>query len=336
MPSMPLLLLMLLTASSIALLDAMLIPGDTEILPGYVMDEPQSDVELDGGASDLFYEMRSLTGDDRMPIRNRRAIATAPQPGYRVLPSPGLRSHFAVDPARRQDEAVVVKRVLHAEQRRTLHHRSSSSSNADEGDAKAEADADYMQNIAYVNLRPPPRMQRQRHARSVETMDQQAPVQASSDELHPDDAADNEGPESVESLPTALRLTVLPEEYAADQNEAAAASTLVHSWHDGKYLYAKTLPAQQPVPAMGPPATATSNEGIRSRMPRVHFITQKQQPEEKAMTTSSLATLLAGGSKSALRSAPQKRDDRYSGSLGGSADFRHDFVDDVYERSFDG
>lgn len=294
----------------------MLIPGDTEILPGYVMDEPN--IQLDGAG--VFYEMRSLTGDDRMPIRNRRAISsTVP---YRVLSSPGLRSHFTTEQRPWPSAAVVVKKILHAEQS-SLHQPSSND--------------EYMQNIAYVNLRPPPR--NARRTRSVETMDVPAVQKTDQSAEHQTDETETEAVEleSPESMPLPSRLTVLPEEYSADQNEAA--STLMDSWHDGTYLYAKSREHHsssddfQPPPL---PAASASNEGIRGRMPRVHFITQKSQPDDKALPPlTSLAGLSSGASKS-LRSAPQKRDDRYGYSLG-STDYHHGFMDDMYDhRSLDG
>lgn len=63
---------------------SMYMPEDTEILDGYVLDDGVDQISPE----DMYFEVRSLTGLARRPIRNKREAK------YEVLQSAGLASHF--------------------------------------------------------------------------------------------------------------------------------------------------------------------------------------------------------------------------------------------------
>lgn len=305
---------------------AMLIPEDTEILAGYHMhDDFGADAAGVAGESPLFFELRSLTGDGRMPIRNRRSVSGRP---YEVLQSPGLRSHFV--PA----QSLAVRKVLR-------HADVAASASRDE----------YMQSIAYVNLRPPRRSRRSvagdTAESTIETMDEPSTVGAPAPMEHKQTDTLDVDVADAEALPAPAKLTLSEDYPAADQNEAA--SGLMDSWHDGSYVYAKMRDDNEgpPPSEMAAPQMATTNEGIKGRMPRVHFVTQKQQqPSETLVETKDALHVrvpaMDGGRGKSYRSGPQKRDggDRYGnggGAMRPSASSRYHSYYDVYEQpAFDG
>lgn len=311
---------------------AMLMPEDTEILAGYEMAD-----DFGGGGADespLYFELRSLTGDSRMPIRNRRSAPSGSSRPYQVLVSPGLRSHFVqLTPARRPSPVLRHADLL----------------------AAGTADiADYMQNIAYANLRPPKRSRRsvaaEPRSSTVESMDAATVVPMEHKQTDTLDVDVDVDGGAAEALPSPAKLTMSDDYPAADQNEAA--SGLIDSWHDGSYVYAKmrddAAALAAPASEMAAPQLMTTNEGIKGRMPRVHFITQKQQqqqqPSETLVETKDALHVrlpaMDGGHGKSYRSGPQKRDggDRYGGvGMRPSASSRYHSYYDVYDQpAFEG
>lgn len=112
---------------STALSMAMYMPEDTEILDGYVLDDGVDQISPE----DMYFEVRSLTGHARRPIRNKRDAK------YEVLQSAGLSSHFIPKTAFKRPQMVPqfgsVRRVA-----RSARIDKSNAASTDETAAKTE------------------------------------------------------------------------------------------------------------------------------------------------------------------------------------------------------
>lgn len=87
-----------------ALSMAMYMPEDTELLDGYILDDGHHDQI---SPEDMYFELRSLTGHARRPIRNKRDAK------YEVLQSEGLASHFLPKIAFKKPQMVDIIGTVH-------------------------------------------------------------------------------------------------------------------------------------------------------------------------------------------------------------------------------
>lgn len=247
----------------ITVVAAMHMPEDTEILDGYDLDtSPEIDPE------ESFSEVRSLLGYHRLfkPIRDKRS----PDEQYAVLESQGLTSHF------RPNGIANVVQVPNSDKYTDF-----------------TKNTDYMQNIAYNRLRPPPR-DGITIARKVRSADETTVRAMVSEETVAATGVD-------ETLPTAEKQVMSTG--SGFRSDIRNSPVMADHWSKTPFEYSKVLEEEDSI------AEASVNEGIKTRQPRVNFITQ--QKKKSTESTESTDDQNQSASKAEVyQNAPDRIDDR--------------------------
>lgn len=241
---------------------AMFIPEDTEILDGYIMDDPVDEISPE----DLYFEVRSLTGHAMRPIRNKREAK------YEVLQSTGLASHFLPKGTFRPSQSGTPVGSI-------------------------------------------------RRARSVETK-QATPPSATT-------KSNGADIEINEELPTAQKQTMENQRYAPDQN--VYASDMVDRWTTAPFEYTK-LERQNDEISMS--ESTAVNEGLKSRTPRVHFVTQQKKQAEAKSTIMADLNVASANKADSYQNARNERIEADSRYYQASAPTRYQDYD-TYNRRYD-
>lgn len=240
---------------------AILIPEEAEMLDGFAPAPfPEVSPELD------YFEARSLSAGSLFnSVRNKRNSE------YEVKESNGLVSHFRRNSVNGYTSMFEKKKnynIPTSDSIRPLEHlmRKKFPSRDDGEEEKREG--------------PRQRLKSSRQRRSV-------PMDKKIDgELQKDIKKSNQ---RVENLPSAMKLTKTSNGFASSQNGPSTAALVSSKWIRSPFEYSK-IQTEEDSLAMDSSST-TLNEGMKSRTPRVNFVTQQKKSldhdETKASATKS-------------------------------------------------
>lgn len=258
---------------------AMHIPEDMEVLDGYKIDRVASEIYP---AEDSYFEARSLIGHQFLkPIRDKRNAK------YTVYESHGLKSHFR--PNRPLSQLKSLEDVGHADF------------------TEFKPSTNYMQNIAYNKLHPPPLEQLESEMAYQKFNDDGSSKRnrRQTDALTGDnDKKDTEHSiedDSIEQLPTAEKQIM----NNAFEAEARSQSVIMDRWTKSPFEYSKVQKEEDSL------AEATVNDGINARTPRVNFVTQQKKKVEQNVVNDSVDQNPSATKTEIYRNLPEKPDERY-------------------------
>lgn len=235
---------------------AMLIPEDTEILDGFV---PEFIPEL--SPEDDYFEARSMSSGSLFnSVRNKRAAI------HHTEESNGLISHFRPNTvnaySHNAEEVINESTPTDGKSIGNLIRSLKNGFTGEESSGGVE-NADNEDNISIAN----------RHRRSTNS------------EKKPQKEVNNEKPS--ESLPIAMKLTKSSNDYASSRDLPSAAP-LTGKFVRSPFEYSKVQHEEDSI-AMDS-SSMNMNEGMKSRTPRVNFVTQQKKSLEHDDTKSASAT----------------------------------------------
>lgn len=235
---------------------AMLIPEETEMLDGFAPASfPEVSPEVD------YFEARSLSAGSLFnSVRNKR------NSGYKVKESNGLVSHF------RPNSVNGYKSMFEKKTPDSIHplenlmrKKFPSRDGGEEGEEREE---------------PRHRLKFGRQRRNIQT-DKKVDNESQKDT--------KQSNQRVENLPSAMKLTKTSNGFASSRNGPSTAALVSSKWTRSPFEYSK-IQTEEDSLAMDS-SSATLNEGMKSRTPRVNFVTQQKKSldhdETKASATKS-------------------------------------------------
>lgn len=235
---------------------AMLIPEEAEMLDGFAPASfPEVSPEVD------YFEARSLSAGSLFnSVRNKR------NSGYKVKESNGLVSHF------RPNSVNGYKSMFEKKTSDSIHPFENlmrkKFPSRDDGEEEEEREG------------PRHRIKFGRQRRNVQT-DKKVENESQKDT--------KQNNKRVESLPSAMKLTKTSNGFASSRNGPSTAALVSSKWTRSPFEYSK-IQTEEDSLAMDSSST-TLNEGMKSRTPRVNFVTQQKKSldhdETKASATKS-------------------------------------------------
>lgn len=239
---------------------AMLIPDETEMLDGFAPASfPEVSPDLD------YFEARSLSGGSLFnSIRNKRNSE------YEVKESNGLVSHFRPNSVNGYISMFKKKKqseISTSDAIRPLENfMKKKFPSRDEEKEEKEG--------------PGHRLKNARQRRNVRT-DKKVDSESQKDT--------KQNNQRVGNLPTAMKLTKTSNGFATSRNGPSTAALVSSKWTRSPFEYSK-IQTEEDSLAMDSSST-TLNEGMKSRTPRVNFVTQQKKSldhdETKASATKS-------------------------------------------------
>lgn len=271
----------------------MLIPEDTEILDGYA---PMSIPEI--SPHDDYFEARSMSAGPLFnSIRNKRS------PRHEIQESDGLVSHF------RPNSVNGFATIFTQRKSEALKHPEGESFRALKNFIKRKKQPEEDEEEE-ESTRPRLFGRRSRERRSAD----------SGKKVENETKNDNEKSTSkAENLPSAMKLTKTSNGFASSssRNGPSAAALVSGKWPRSPFEYSKIQHEEDSL-AMDT-SSSTMNEGMKTRTPRVNFVTQQKKSldhdENKAGATKSefykSPPLLHGSSKESSAASASSTSERY-------------------------
>lgn len=243
---------------------AMLIPEETEMLNGFV---PASFPEL--LPEEHYFEARSLrAGSLFNSVRNKRNSV------YEVNESDGLVSHFRPNSVNGYVSMFQKKKPSNIPTLNSIHpleHLMRKKFPAEDDGEEGEREA------------PRHRLKSGRQRRNVQS-DKKDDSNAQKDAKK-----NNDNNQRAENLPSAIKLTKTSNGFASSRNGPSTAALVSSKWTRSPFEYSK-IQTEEDSLAMDS-SSSTLNDGMKSRTPRVNFVTQQKKSldhdETKASATKS-------------------------------------------------